>query len=618
MSASLLHRGPDESGVFEAESIALGSRRLSIVDLKTGRQPLRSEDESVHLVCNGEIYNAPELRRNLERTHTFSTYSDVEVLIHLYEDLKEGFLEPVEGMFGLALWDANRGRLWVARDRAGEKPLFYAWADGVFHFASEIRALRVHPEIGREIDPEGLRHYLAFGYFPAPWTPYRGIRKLVPGTMASLDRGASEIRIRPYWSMRTHALRGARAKDGGLSAYRAAAGEVRSITEASVGRQLMGDVPIGVALSGGLDSGWIATVAAAETGTPLHTFTVSFADRSFDEGDDASRLARRLGTIHHVARADTASLTRAADHLLAHMDEPLGDPAVLPTFLLAEEARRHVKAILGGEGADELFGGYPTYIGHAWAGHYARLPGWLRERGIEPVVRRLPSGERKVAFEFLLKRFVREAGSSLLDRHQAWFGSFPHREVGVLLGPRLRDGTESGESIGGSRLLEELLEDPTEWSGNDLAKVLYLDFRTYLGEGLLTKIDRVSMACSLESRSPYLCRELVEFAAGLPVEWKVRGAATKRILRTAAAGRVPGDLIRRKKRGLSVPLASMFRHELKGRLLEELEPGRLDAEGYLDGRSVDRVVREHLDGRTDRARQLWAILSLVAWSRRHL
>jgi asparagine synthase (glutamine-hydrolysing) len=627
ISLALRHRGPDEGGIFVEGPVALGSRRLSIVDLVTGRQPLQNEAGSIHLVCNGEIYNSPDLRRDLEKTHTFRTRSDTEVILHLYEDLGPGLLDRLEGMFAFALYDSRNRRLMLARDRAGEKPLFYGISGGVLYFASELTALRRFNGLGQAIDPGALRLYLTFGYFPAPRTPYSDIRKLTPGTYALIEPGTDDPKIATYWSMREHAIAGARQSPMNAREEAQATAGLRERIDASVRRQLMGDVPAGVALSGGLDSGWIAGVASRHGSEKLHTFTVSFAEPSYDEGGAAAWLARKLSTNHHVARADAGSLARAIEFLTMHMDEPLGDPAVLPTFLLAEEARRHVKVILGGEGADELFGGYPTYIGHRLAARYGRLPGWLRDGVIRPWIESLPMTEKKVALPFLLKRFVEDATRPTLERHVAWFGVLPPEEADRIAGPLLApDGprSQAGQSSasGGTfeavEILNELLGEAEDWGKADLERLLYIDFRTYLGEGLLTKIDRVSMSCSLESRSPYLGRDILEFAARLPISCKIGRTSTKKILRKAAAAEVPAEVLRRRKRGLSVPLAGLFRRELRRFVQDELDPRRLDREGLLSGRHVDSIVRAHLEGRSDRARALWACLSLVRWYRHHV
>jgi asparagine synthase (glutamine-hydrolysing) len=613
MGAALNHRGPDDGGTFVDDCVALGSRRLAIVDLAHGRQPLADESGALHLVCNGEIYNAPALRRELEKRHRFRTRTDVEVLVHLYEDHGAAFLERVEGMFALALWDSCKRELLLARDRSGEKPLYFASRSGATWFASELNALRLAPEIGTEPDAAALRLYLMLGYFPAPWTPWRDIRKLAPGTLAIFQAGQPEPRHATWWSLRDHATRGA-TRSGKGGPHRTDVTRLRAAIEGSVGRQLMGDVPLGVALSGGLDSALIATIAAQRLPTPLHTFTVAFSDPSYDEHTHAVALAERLGAVPHVIHADHAELERAFRTLAVHLDEPLGDPAVLPVFLLAEEARRHVKVILGGEGADELFGGYPTYPGHLAAAAYSRWPGWLRNGIAEPLVNAWRSSDRRVTLEFMLKRFVRDASRPVLERHAAWFGVLPPQEADALAGPLLRARPGRPDAVA---VFADLLGDDAAWGASEVARVMYLDAMTFLSEGLLTKMDRASMACSLENRSPYLGRDVVELAAGMPPSWKVRGLETKRILRAAARGVVPEAFLERRKRGLSVPLAGMFRHELKSTLLDAFEPARLDREGLLDGRAVARLVDDHLHRRADRSRSLWAMLSLVQWYRHH-
>src|SRR5262245_28160197 len=551
MAAVLRHRGPDEGGVFASGPIALGSRRLSIIDLEHGRQPLADESGDLRLVCNGEIYNAPSLRRDLERRHRFRTHSDVEVLIHLYEEHGTGFLTHVEGMFALALWDSRRRELILARDRMGEKPLYHATHDGIVTFASELSALRLVRGVGDEPDPAALRLYLALGHFPAPHSPYRGIHKLRPGSMIVFRAGDPAPRSSQWWSLREHARRGA-ARGGSDRPDAATVRVLRETIERSVAAQLMADVPLGVALSGGLDSAVIDTLAAGQQPEPRDTFTVAFPDPSYDEHAPALALATRIGAVPHVVHAGHMQLMGAIERLGAHMDEPLGDPAVLPTFLLAEEARRHVKVMLGGEGADELFGGYPTYPGHQAAVAYARCPRWLRRHVLEPAVRAWPSSDHKVTLEFLLKRFVNHAADPLLERHSAWFGVLPPREAMALAGQRLRDGFDPREPV---TTLRRALGAAEEWNDSELAQVMTVDALFFLGEGLLTKLDRVCMSCSLESRSPYLGRDVVELAAAMPVGWKVRGLSTKWILREATRDLVPRDFLARRKRGLSVPLA---------------------------------------------------------------
>jgi asparagine synthase (glutamine-hydrolysing) len=431
--------------------------------------------------------------------------------------------------------------------------------------------------------------------------------------MAILRAGDATPRFSTWWSLRDHARRGAQRTERGAPDPETVR-RLRAAIEDSVTAQLMSDVPLGVALSGGLDSAVIASVAAARLPGPLHTFSLAFADPSYDEHGPAVALAHRIGAVPHVIHAGHIQLARAIETLGARMDEPLADPAMLPTFLLAEEARRHVKVLLGGEGADELFGGYPTYPGHLAAAWYARIPAWIRQGALEPLIRAWPASDHKVTVEFLLKRFVNHAARPVLERHAAWFGVLTPAEAEALAGPRLGSSPDRPEPLG---TLRDAAGAEEEWNGSALGQVMYLDALTFLGEGLLTKLDRVCMACSLESRSPYLGRGVVELAAGLPAAWKVRGLETKCVLRAAVSDLVPQDFLKRRKRGLSVPLARMFRHELRGSLLDELSPKRLDDEGLLDGRAAARLVADHLEHRADRSRSLWALLALVRWYRNH-
>ncbi len=605
MAASLRHRGPDDEGVWHEPGFGFGNRRLSIVDLAHGRQPLWNETGEVGLVCNGEIYNSDELRASLEPKHSFRTRTDVEVILHLYEDEGPEMLSRLEGMFALALWDRVRGRLLLARDRAGEKPLFYAQHHGVLYFASELRALFAAGPLSAEPSAVGLERYLTLGYFPAPDTPYAQVRKLAPGHRLLLTAGEQAGEGEPWWSLRPLAAAGARNPE--RVSFNDAAVTLRQLFAHSVTKQLMGEVPVGVALSGGIDSAWIARIAR-ESG-PLHTFTLAFEDPSFDESDAAGDLARRLATTHHRVNVGTRELMRAVTILGERMDEPLGDPAVLPTYLLAEAAVRDVKVLLGGEGADELFGGYPTYLGHRAVTLYRRVPRFLREGWLAPWIASWPASSKKVSLDFLLKRFVEAADQPALRRHALWFGLLPPQRARAML-------ATAAPRVNPDAVFERLLGDPLDFGGDLLPALLYLDFVTYLGEGLLTKLDRASMLASLECRAPYLSAPLVEMAARLPISYKVRGLTTKRVLRAAAARDLPAEWLRRRKRGLSVPLARLFREELAGWLESELDPKRVEREGLLRSSEVDRLRREHADGHVDRSRALWGVLSLVRWHRR--
>lgn len=619
MARALEHRGPDDEGFFEAPGIALGSRRLAIVDRAQGRQPLSNETSDLHLVCNGEIYNAPEWRARLAGEHRFRTRSDCEVLLHGFESRGPAFLENADGMFAFALWDETRGRLHLGRDRAGEKPLYYGWHSGTLYFASEIGALRAVPRFPFALDPEALRLYLMLGYFPGPRTPFAGIRKLEPGSFATIDRAAPTLSVRRYWDPRPLAVEGAR-RTAPIEIPREAAEELRALLETAVSRQLAGEAPIGVALSGGLDSGWIAATAARTLGPALTAFTLSFHDRGFDESGPARDWARRLGIPQIEVPVGAEELEEAAKILGQRLDEPQGDPAVLPTYLLARRASREVRVLLSGEGADELFGGYPTYLGHGAATRFLQWPPPLRA-ALRAIVERWPSSNGKVTLDYLLKRFLRDVDRPPLERHLAWFGVLRPEEAAALAGPALLGGCDRladriavcREDL--ARVLTEQLAPISEWGAELPAAMPYLDFRTYLAEGLLSKLDRASMLSSVEGRAPFLDRAVIEFALRLPYQWKVRGHETKRILRRAAAASVPADLLRRRKRGLSVPLASLFRTGWRERATSAIVGGELEARGLVAPDGARALLAEHVAGKQDRHRAIWSLFALSAWAR---
>lgn len=606
MATSLVHRGPDDEGTWHAHDVGFGNRRLAIVDLAHGRQPIWNETNDLGLVCNGEIYNAEALRDELSARHRFRTRTDVEVILHLYEEHGVDCLERLEGMFALALWDRARGRMLLARDRAGEKPLFYARQGQALYFASELRALRTVPGLAREPDLDALEGYLTLGYFMAPDSPFAGVRKLPPGHRLWVSAATPGALPERWWDLRPHLAAGGRRREP--SSLEAQAAELRSLFVASVRKQLMGEVPVGVALSGGIDSAWIAHTAQRCSEGPLHTFTLAFADRSFDESDAAADLADRLGTVHHAVRVGTDELRLAMGRVLACMDEPLGDPAVLPTYLLACAAVREVKVLLGGEGADELLAGYPTYLGHHAVTRYRKIPRLLRTALLEPLLDAWPASKKKVTIGFLLKRFVAAVDFDLLPRHELWFGLLPASRARRLLG-------RSEPIVARASRFDSLVERIDDFGPDPLPALLYVDFTTYLGEGLLTKLDRASMLASLECRAPYLSAPLVEFAASLPVRSKLERLETKRVLRRAAALDLPASWLRRKKRGLSVPLARLFREELASWIDRELEPGRLRSEGLLDPTEVSRLLMAHRSGRQDCSRAIWGVLSLAHWHR---
>jgi asparagine synthase (glutamine-hydrolysing) len=572
MAAALRHRGPDGECIVGHERARIGARRLAIMDLTTGDQPFQSPDGKVWMVCNGEIYNASQLRREAGAwRYPFRSRGDIETIVPFYERLGPDVVARLEGMFGLAVWDDARRRLVLARDRAGEKPLFWTEVDGELRFASEIQALLEFPDQPRRVSRKALSLYRALGYVPAPLTMFDGINKLPPASLLIAEGSRTEIRS--YWSAATAA-----SKPSRLSLEDPA--ELRDTLLRAVKRELMSDVPLGVFTSGGLDSSvLVAAAARAMPGDRIHTYTVRFTEPGYDESAYAEAVTHDIATIHHVVTADDESLGRALDVVSRSLAEPLGDPAVLPTWLLAEAAREHVKVILSGEGADELFGGYPTYLGHKFAERWQRVPPPLHAV-VRWAVDHWPSSTGKMTLEYMLKQFFSATERPWLDRHLTWLGAV---------------AIEDGVAQDLAAKLERFPQD------DPLNRVMWFDFLTYLPDDLLVKVDRATMLASVEARAPYLDREVMELVLPAPSRLKVRGLTTKAILKKAARGLVPDGVIDRQKRGLSVPVARWLNTGL----------------APLADRLLDTpLLAEHRTGRRNHARRLWPQLMLALWADR--
>jgi asparagine synthase (glutamine-hydrolysing) len=593
MGELLRHRGPDSGGVLESGNAILGSRRLSIIDLSSeADQPFASPDGRVWLVCNGEIYNSPELRRRYASAgYPFrSQHNDVEAILPLYLEQGEKAVEQLEGMFALAIWDARRGELLLARDRAGEKPLFFCERAGELRFGSEIQVLLSAETSGPEISRDGLSDYLTLGYCTAPRTMFAGIEKLEAAHYLVAD--AHGIRHHRYWN----------AIDLARNERKGSAEDLTETFSRAVQRQVMSDVPIGVFTSGGLDSSLLAAEAIRHwQADAVHTYAVKFEDASYDESRWATRVCQELGTIHHTVCATEGELQRALGVVTNSLAEPLGDPAILPTFLLAEAAAGTVKAILSGEGADELFGGYPTYIGHRWAEGFRRLPASLRG-ALRGAVRRLPVSSRKVSLEFLARRFVDEAERDTALRHLAWFGSHGPDASNVGLDCKPSDGAALWSGLDGIR-------DPVK-------RAMVFDQLTYLAENLLTKVDRATMLASVEARAPFLDREVMEFALQQPVRTGVGWVETKRALKRAALARLPRAVVHRRKRGLSVPVSNWINEGMRDEFDRLLDPERLRRQGLIDPSAVTRLLAAHRGHEADHGRRLWPLLILQRWHER--
>jgi asparagine synthase (glutamine-hydrolysing) len=598
MADALVHRGPDSEGLFVEGPAALAARRLAIIDLARGDQPMTSEDGRVHVVQNGELYEHRRLQAELSaRGHRFASHCDTEVLPHLYEERGAAFVEGLRGMFAIALWDAAERRLLLARDPFGIKPLYYRVDGGVLSFASELKALVRQPGFAADVDLEALEAYLAFNSVPAPMSIYRGVRKLPAGHL--LDARDGEVRLHRFARPAPVAAGEVRREPG-----RDLAAELRERLRDSVRAHLESDVPVGVFLSGGIDSSLLAALAAQESGEPVRTFSIGFDERSFDELSRARLVAARYGTDHHelVLRPDAAALL---PEIAAAFDEPFADSSALPTYAVSRLAAGHVKVALSGEGGDELFGGYFTYVADVAA---ARSRVRAAAAVARPLVERLPSSSRRVSLEYKAKRFARAATLPALERHHGWKEIFSADARAALLEPGRRAAGADPLAGWRARYAETAGAEP-------LARLQDVDLGTYLVDDLLVKTDRASMAHSLEVRVPFLDPVVAELALALPTGQKVLALAKKRLLRRAAAGLVPRQIVHGRKRGFSIPAAAWLRGDLEPFARDLLSADALRRDGFFRPEAVARLLDEHVAGREDHSRPLWGLLCFQLWRR---
>ncbi|PWU23870.1 MAG: asparagine synthase (glutamine-hydrolyzing) [Candidatus Rokuibacteriota bacterium] len=604
MTRVLRHRGPDDEGFYVREygdgvAVGLGFRRLSIIDLDTGNQPIANEDGSVQLVFNGEIYNFRELRRELQaRGHRFSTRADTEVIVHLYEDVGVRCVERLNGMFAFALWDESRRELILARDRFGKKPLYYAALGPSLFFGSETKALIEHPRCSPKLDFESLARYLALEYVPTPRSIFEGVKKLPAGHVLRWRDGTSSTQR--YWDLAFDG-RNERMSDDEYAA------EFRSRFREAVRRRLISDVPLGAFLSGGIDSSSVvAMMAEASPRGAVNTFSIGFEEPSFDESEHGRRVAAHFGTEHHEQVFTAKTMPELLPTVVDFLDEPFGDASILPTYLLSRFTREFVTVALGGDGSDELLAGYPTFPAERVARLYP-VPAFLHERVVVTLADRVPVSTANFSPDFKLKRFLRGAGSPANVRHPVWLGSFTRDELGSLLVGSFSDPyAESRQAYVGA---------PTR---DRLERLIYVYARTYLQDDILVKVDRASMACSLEVRAPFLDVELVEFLASVPPRLKLRRFDTKYLLKQAMAEVLPSGIVDRPKKGFGIPIAEWFKTVLREPLYDELSPGRLDRQGLFEPNEVQRLLSEHMSGRRDHRKPLWTLYMFQLWHRRWL
>ena len=599
MCDRMTHRGPDSEGYLVDDGVALGMRRLAIIDLLTGEQPVFNEDRSVAVVLNGEIYNYRELRDDLEaRGHTFRSASDTEVLPHLYEEYGRDMVQHLNGMFAFALWDDERRRLFIARDRFGEKPLYWGVFDRTLLFASEPKVLLAHPAVRPDLNLNALRQYLSFDYVPAPLSIYDGISKLPAAHHLTLEDG--RIEVKPYWRLSYKV-------SAPVPPVTEAASQLRDLLEDSVRMRLVSDVPLGVLLSGGIDSSLVTALAVRASSETVKTFSIAFAEGSFDESQYARRVAQFLGTDHHEERFSATLAANLVGEIGAWMDEPMSDPSLVPTYLLSRFTRKHVTVALGGDGGDEIFAGYPMYFGHRMARAYEMIPRRLRTGFVEPLVNALPVKTKNLSFDYRARRFVAASHYDEVARHHVWFGSFTPGDQEELLTNEVKQASDADIYRDARRMFAEC-------DSTDMTECMQsLDTQLYLAEDILTKVDRASMAVSLEVRAPYLDPRVAEFAASLPSSYKLHGYTSKYILKKAAKDMVPSFVWRRGKKGFGVPFAKWLKAELRPLARDLLSPERLRRGGLFNPEYVAQLQDQHERGLANHRKLLWTLLSFELW-----
>jgi asparagine synthase (glutamine-hydrolysing) len=593
MLDALVHRGPDEAGQYVANGIALGMRRLSIVDVAHGHQPYTSEDGRIVVVFNGEIYGHAALRAELSRRgHTFASHADGEVIAHAYEEYGDGAVERLDGMFAFALYDQRRSRLLLARDRLGKKPLNFARsARGELCFASELHALMRDPAVAPNVDDAAVAQYLQWGYVPWPRTIYRGIEQVPPGHLLVQDRHCEPV-IQPYWTLTYEPKR--------LASPVEALTELERLLDESVRARLMSDVSLGAFLSGGIDSSAVVASMCAVSNEPVKTFAIGFAAARYDERSHARAVAAALGTEHHEEEVSASDLLEIIETLVRHYGQPFADSSMVPTYYLSRMAREHVTVALTGDGGDEILAGYERHVAARYAGTgFDRLPAFARAGLVDAAKRLVRRGGDQKDLGTKLYRLAGALNQSAGGRYADWSGMLSKSER-IRLAPSLAP-------VASLELLAE--------ASHPLDMALAWDTRHYLPDDLLAKVDIATMASSLEARSPLLDHRIVEWAAKLPIHIKQRGLTTKPLLRSLAARRVPRELIDRPKMGFAAPVGDWLRNELREVVTDNLLDETARNRGYFDHSATRQFLSEHMSGVADHSRVLWTALMLELWAR---
>ncbi|MCG3206821.1 MAG: Asparagine synthetase [glutamine-hydrolyzing] 1 [Anaerolineae bacterium] len=601
MIHSMKHRGPDDEGIFNNGAVGLGSCRLSIIDLAGGRQPITNEDKSAWIVFNGEIYNYRELRSFLQkRGHCFSTQTDTEVILHLYEEFGTHCVDHLNGIFAFAIWDETRQELLLARDPMGVKPLYYTQADNQLIFGSELKVVLTHPAVQRDIDFIALNEYLSFEYVPSPRSIIKNIHRLEPGHILRYTQYGCHIEN--YWHMSMALSESHPPVD-----WRDYANNFNQIFKESVKQELVSDVPVGVLLSGGLDSSAIAAMMVESYSGTVNSFSVKFEESSFDESRYARMVANHVGTIHKELVLTSKMAVETVPKIIDFLDEPFGDSSLIPTFLLSRFAREHVKVVLGGDGGDELFAGYPTLVAHKLIEYYEWLTPWsVRTHIVPKMLDLMPTSFDNISLDFKVRRFLAGRGIPLQARHHRWLGSFVDTDKELLLQdwlkPILKD--TYAQAYAHARECD---------AARPLNQLLYVDMKMYLEGDILPKVDRASMAASLEVRVPFLNRNVVRFVTGLPLELKLHRLTSKYLLKKSMRNILPAQIINRPKKGFNMPVAYWLAGDLRELTLDLFSESRLGRQGLFNYGYVKHLLDEHFSRQRDHRKELWTLLMFQLW-----
>jgi len=600
MTDLIRHRGPDDEGIAILGPAGLGHRRLAIIDLSpAGHQPMTLEDGGVHVVFNGEIYNFQEVKAELEASGVaFRTRSDTEVILRAYRAWGIDSLQKLNGMFAFALWDAGRQALFAARDRLGKKPFFYHHRPGHLAFASELKALLADPKVPRDVDPAAIDAYLTYSCVPAPGSVFRGVTKLLPGHYLWFEN--DRVTTAPYWEL-------AFGSNGSRETEEQAAEHLEDLFRASVRRRLVSDVPVGAFLSGGLDSSAVVALMAQLTGDPVRTYTIGFEEEGFSEVEDARVVARHFGTNHqeYKVRADAVEIL---PDLVWHLDEPFGDSSAVPSYYVAKLAAQDVKVVLSGDGGDELFAGYASYRKALRPRPWRWIPRAVRRSLVGSVANRMP-------IDWPGRNRLYEIGHMRRDSSPDWMGLYPYIRERIY-SPGMRAELSGGARSGGTSTAVE--DQPRLRSLDRLSRLQYLDTTRYLPDDILVKVDRTTMAHSLESRAPLLDHLLVSYMATLPPSWKLRDGASKYLFRKMLGRHLPSAILNKKKQGFAIPRETWFRSNLKAHARERLLDRRALERGYFDPRVLDQVLRYHAEGQRDYSGWIWCLLVLEEWHRAYI